>query len=64
MHSISDVDEQILYTVEYEDYCGVVYYRNVKAADFSEAKMIVRQSHPDAVIRAVTQVADMGATTE
>ncbi len=47
---------QTEYTVEYQDSCGVVYYRNIKALDFAEAKAIIRQGNPDAVIRAVTLV--------
>lgn len=50
--------EQAEYRVEYQDPYGVTYYRNVKATDFAEAKEIIRQRHPDVVIRAVTEVPD------
>ncbi len=47
-------NEQIEYIVEYQDAYGVLYFENVKASNFSEAKMHIRQRLPDVVIRAVT----------
>jgi len=52
-------NEQAEYTVEYQDTYGVVYYRNVKASDFAEAKALIRQGNPDVVIRAATLVLDI-----
>ncbi|OBZ17230.1 hypothetical protein [Bacillus sp. FJAT-26390] len=49
-------NEQSQFTVEYQDHYGVVYYRNVKAANIAEANMIIRQKQPDVIIRAVTLV--------
>ncbi|WP_240422072.1 hypothetical protein [Paenibacillus periandrae] len=49
-------NEQTEFTVEYQDNYGVVYYRNVKATDIAEAKVIIRQMQPDVVIRAITLV--------
>jgi hypothetical protein len=49
-------NEQIEYTVEYQDGYGVIYFENVKASDLSDAKMQIRQKSPDVTIRAVTVV--------
>jgi hypothetical protein len=47
-----------LYTVEYvEPYSRVVYFREVKAADFVDAKQQISTIHPDVIIRAVSRVA-------
>ncbi|CAM3395607.1 hypothetical protein PALU110988_20270 [Paenibacillus lupini] len=49
-------NEQIDFSVEYQDTNGVVFYRNVKAEDVAEAKQIMNQLHPEAIIRAVSLV--------
>lgn len=49
-------NEQIEYTVEYQDSYGVVYFENVKALSLSDAKMQVHQRFLEANIRAVTAV--------
>ncbi|MFP4977517.1 hypothetical protein ACE6ED_19080 [Paenibacillus sp. CN-4] len=49
-------NEQIEYTVEYQDSYGVVYFENVKALSLSDAKIQVHQRIPEANIRAVTAV--------
>jgi len=49
-------NEQTEFTVEYQDSYGVAYYRNVKATDIAEAKVIILQMQPDVIIRAVTLV--------
>ncbi|WP_232695747.1 hypothetical protein [Brevibacillus daliensis] len=49
-------NEQIEYTVEYQDTYGVLYFENVKAFNLSDAKMKIRQRFPDVFIRAVTTV--------
>ncbi|MFC5470871.1 hypothetical protein ACFPPD_19465 [Cohnella suwonensis] len=49
-------NEQIEYTVEYQDGYGVLYFENIKASDLSDAKMQIRQRFPDVTIRAVTVV--------
>ena len=50
--------DQTEFTVEYQDPYGVVYYRNVKASDFAEAKVMITQIHSDVAIRAVTRVTE------
>lgn len=52
-------NEQIEYTVEYQDMYGVVYFKNVIATSFSEAKVQVSQQFPDVLIRAVTVVSNV-----
>lgn len=47
-------NEELEYTVEYQDAYGVLYFENVKASNLSNAKMQVCQRFPDANIRAVT----------
>lgn len=49
-------NEQMEYTVEYQDAYGVLYFENVKASNLSDAKMRVLQRFPDIDIRAVTIV--------
>ncbi|GGG78662.1 hypothetical protein [Paenibacillus radicis (ex Gao et al. 2016)] len=49
-------NEQIEYTVEYQDNYGVMYFENVKANNVAEAKMQISQRLPDVVIRAITVV--------
>lgn len=49
-------NEQIDFSVEYQDTNGVVFYRNVRAEDVAEAKQIMKQLHPEAIIRAVSLV--------
>lgn len=49
-------NEQIEYTVEYQDAYGVLYFENVKANNFAEAKTQIRQRFPDVVISAITIV--------
>jgi len=46
------------FSVEYQDPNGVLYYRNIKATDFAEAKACILQRYPDVVIRAVTLLTD------
>ncbi|WP_113029359.1 hypothetical protein [Paenibacillus contaminans] len=46
------------FSVEYQDPNGVLYYRNIKATDFAEAKAYILQRYPDVVIRAVTLLTD------
>lgn len=50
--------KQSEFAVEYQDPNGVVYYRNIKATDFAEAKVYILERYPDVVIRAVTLVPD------
>ncbi|MDP5273535.1 hypothetical protein [Chengkuizengella axinellae] len=50
--------EHPLFTVEYECSLGVVYYRNVVASDFEQAKTYIHQQQPDVIIRAVTMMED------
>jgi hypothetical protein len=46
-----------LYTVEFvEPYSGVVYFREIVAADIVDAKRQITTMHPDVIIRAVSQV--------
>lgn len=47
-------NEQIEYTVEYQDSYGVTYFENIKASDLSDAKTKIIQKFPDITIRAVT----------
>ncbi|MNJ47486.1 hypothetical protein [Paenibacillus fonticola] len=49
-------NDQIEFTVEYQDSNGVLYFENIKASNLSDAKMQVRQRFPDVNIRAVTIV--------
>lgn len=49
-------NEELEYTVEYQDAYGVLYFEIVKASDLSDAKMQVQQRFPDVTIRAVTVV--------
>lgn len=49
-------NEQKDFSVEYQDPNGVVFYRNVRAEDITEAKQIMNQLHPEANIRAVSLV--------
>jgi hypothetical protein len=49
--------KQDLYTVEFvEPYSGVVYFREIGAADIVDAKQQIITLHPDVIIRAVSQV--------
>lgn len=50
--------EQAEYTVEYLDMNGILYYENVMAVDFSEAKERIRSRYPEASVRAVTLVGE------
>lgn len=51
-----DMNKRIqMYTVEYEcPIYGVVYYQNVSACDFDEARWHIHSVQPDAIIRAVS----------
>jgi len=49
-------NEELEYTVEYQDGYGMLYFENVKATDLSDAKIQIRQRFPDVTIRAVTVV--------
>ncbi len=51
-------NEELEYTVEYQDGYGVLYFENVKASDLLDAEMQIRQRFPDVTIRAVTIVHD------
>lgn len=48
-------DNQKIFTVEYEQ-SGVVFFRNVTAHNFEEAKQHIQSSQQDAHIRAVSIV--------
>lgn len=46
-------EQQLEYTVEYQDGYGVTYFDNVVACSIADAKGLIRSRHPDVNIRAV-----------